>query len=348
MTREFIILLIVLASNYCWCICPSAEIVYPCTCVEELKLILCENITDEKFTVKGEFDRINQALGHANVFFNSFFLSNTPVREIEENVFGNVTFGDIVINQNRKLTHVHPAAFRLSSITQSFAAIENNISNSGEFFTALKNLPSLEEIDASRNSLTMVPDYAFKPLAGHISKLTTISLRGNKIRTIGNFPFSELPQLRNLDLSSNEINFLSNSAFTINVKRRRGPAEKSLLIYLYNNQLNDSSIEENAFANINTESIRTNLDMGNNRLTGVGKKLFEKFLKNRPSILYLWNNKIKCDCDVKWLIDCGIVKRKQIVALTCLNGKKIEELPKEHFRRCKGKGKGKGDKHQPA
>lgn len=70
---------------------------------------------------------------------------------------------------------------------------------------ALGNYSNLTELDLSYNLIAQLPDGAFSALGG----LETLRLTGNNLQTIRNETFSDLKELKTLDLDFNPWNCTS-------------------------------------------------------------------------------------------------------------------------------------------
>jgi len=178
--------------------------------------------------------------------------------------------------------------------------------------------------------LTEIPANAFKPINGYQNKLKTIVIRG-KIKTLGDFAFSNLNSLTNLSIDDNSINHISSNQ--LNFEKE---SKQILDLYLDYNLLNGSNIEIIAFINLkrpttihsvcrNPPCILTYLDVN----------IFSHFFDLNDSNMitsYDKANKIDCsDCRSFWIRDKNYTKR--IGDLTCSDGKSLTDS--SSFMNCK-------------
>ena len=128
-----------------------------------------------------------------------------------------------------------------------------------------KNLPSLENVDLSDNSLTDIPAGLFKSL----SSLENVDLSDNSLTDIPAGLFKNLPFLENVDLSDNSLTDIPAGLF-------------KNLPFLENVDLSDNSLTDiPAELSKNLPSLK-NVDLSDNSLTDIPAGLFKNlpFLEN--------------------------------------------------------------------
>jgi hypothetical protein len=87
----------------------------------------------------------------------------TDIKLITENIFSNIEFEIVVINDNDYLTSINPKAFMndTAKSIKNFYAQMNNFS-SEDIFLSLKSLESVETIDLYGNEIENIPSNAFE------------------------------------------------------------------------------------------------------------------------------------------------------------------------------------------
>lgn len=138
---------------------------------------------------------------------------------LEEDTFAGFQFEKILIRHST-LRAIHANAFnntanytRQLAITQSRLANEKGAGNEYDIFNVLSGFLNIEQIDLSGNSLQIVPKNAFRSLNTKQQKLAVVNLQENEIREIGNNAFTQLANLEQLALNSNQISRVSTHAF---------------------------------------------------------------------------------------------------------------------------------------
>ena len=114
-----------------------------------------------------------------------YFCDN--LKTIHENAFTETTFRtkDILISDNRQLS-------------------------GNSLFASINKFKSVEEIEIRYNNFSEIPDEAFnKPQ----SKLWKLEIKGESIKTLGTRAFIGLDNLRELEISETDIDFIPEFAF---------------------------------------------------------------------------------------------------------------------------------------
>lgn len=100
---------------------------------------------------------------------------------------------------NKTLENI-PATYSVN-ITSLILHHNHIVMNSSDI-QALRRYSKLKKLDLSYNLISELPGGAFSAL----SSLEILSLRGNKLQTIRNETFTDLKELRTLDLAENPWN----------------------------------------------------------------------------------------------------------------------------------------------
>ncbi len=194
--------------------------------------------------------------------------------------------------------------------------------------TAISSLIKLEEIEFSDTNLSKIPSHAFKNVNGFQNKLNTLSFRGNKIKSVENNAFYYLNSLSRLDLSKNSIDHIEVHAFDFS-----NSSNTALYIALYENKLNDTSIEIGAFTNCKRELL---FDVRWNELTFLDERIFDPILRiNSKNRLVVTGNNYTCDCRMFWLFKKRTSIRNQFYeTFKCKDGKDFWSLTDSDFKNC--------------
>jgi len=148
------------------------------------------------------------------------------------------------------------------------------------------------------------------------------------IKTIGNNAFFNLNNLQHLSFGYHSIDFIPKNAFDFELA-----SDKKLLIYLHENNLNDTSFESGVFTNTKRPLY---IYLRNNKLTYLDEKIFGVFLKNDK------NNEINgelreivCDCRMLWLFKNKAEFSKRVMSINCKNyGIDFWDLTLKDFEGC--------------
>jgi len=173
-----------------------------------------------------------------------------------------------------------------------------------------------------------MPSHAFKDVNGFQDKLKTLNFRGNKIKSVENNAFYYLNSLGRLDLANNSINHIEVHAFDFN-----NSSKEELYIPLYENKLNDTSIEIGAFTNSKRQLL---LDVRWNELTFLNERIFDPILRiNNRNRLVVTGNNFTCDCRMFWLFKKRTSIQKQFIReFNCKDGKDFWSLTDSDFKNC--------------
>jgi Leucine-rich repeat (LRR) protein len=316
----------VYASNFTEC--PKPEILKPCKCV--VNSIFCEG--DDPINLKTIFHQISSTLESGKKHFESFFLTNKAVAELEESVFEDILFDAIHIEETQNLSSIHTKAFtQTQSYIQEIRIYNTSLKNSPpdhDIFAAISSMENLEELTIGYSLIDEIPENAFQPINGTKNKLTQIFLMNNKISKIGNNAFGNLTYLNEIDLENNKLDHIPEKAFNFS----DSSANSTLLLYLIKCSLNDSSFEKGAFNNFDRPTmLYLNYFDQSNNITFLDQHIFEPFFSaNNNNGIEL--NTIDCkDCRSFWLIKLQKFP-SQLSQIKCSDGKQISD--KSNFPKC--------------
>ncbi|XP_076328954.1 oplophorus-luciferin 2-monooxygenase non-catalytic subunit-like [Tachypleus tridentatus] len=295
--------------------CPSEELFLPCKC-EGSAVIQCNKAetTDE---VVESFKQKFEDFGA----FGTFHMKNTTVSKIPSRLFGPAKFYSFRITGNLNLYTVEDNAFAGSEPFAELIDMSNNAIFSSSVFQAISKLGRLQYINLENNSLIEVPDNAFgKQL------LQFISLRNNKIQSVGQYAFQHLASLQRLDLRDNLITMLQDNVFYF-----VQTTVDYISIALENNKIYD--VSNGALVGLK----RSELLLINNLLTTLKAEAFQPYLENivkfEGRAIVLKDNPFYCDCHVKWIVE-NKSYWPYIGAMICHDGRAIQSYTVEELEEC--------------
>jgi hypothetical protein len=197
----------------------------------------------------------------------------------------------------------------------------------------LSSFINLEKLLINRTQISEIPSYAFRPIIGIQSKLSYISLEGNKIEKIGNYSFYELKNLTFLSFTGNPVKLISMNSFDFkNFSNQTFELDFNII-----STLDNSSFAINSFSNIKR---RTLIHFGSvPNLKYFDETIFLPFFESNPEnnihLEYAGKYRTNLDCD-----DCRsywLVKESKYLerfgTIYCLNGNNIRNS--SNFKNCK-------------
>jgi hypothetical protein len=112
--------------------------------------------------LKQIFRDLSSELNAENKNFVFFELNNTAITELEDNIFNDITFKFIYLNQTINLRHIYSNAFAPSNIKTIENFIHIGLSSIEERYTenllkAINSLSRLSRLDFSFSELTTIP-----------------------------------------------------------------------------------------------------------------------------------------------------------------------------------------------
>jgi Leucine-rich repeat (LRR) protein len=296
---------------------------------------------NENIDLKHIFNELSINLEERQKSFSTFYLNNTAISELPENVFEDITFGQIAISDAYSLLRIHMHAFTatnnyLTNFWISNTPLKNSLPYY-DLFTSISLMPHLTGLSIINTSITEIPDNAFRPLSGIQYNLFNVYIENNKLKRIGNNAFQYWPSLYHMSLSNNTLNYISENVFNFR-KLSHVPILSPLRLSWYNNNFNSSSFEIGAFTKFNKPTLMLFIGPNDkNNITYLEKHVFEPFL--RDSRFGIQSNRIEMlstldcnDCRNYWLLQNEDYKYK-IMTLMCSNHKMLNDS--SHFKLCK-------------
>ena len=166
--------------------CPPNSTIEPCFCIPDIpydifpphyelrpqitaihgKSIVCENIDNSSFDLRSVFLRLSSILAddtsRNQTHFDGFFLHNTLIRHLPENVSDQLTFSGVIFHKNPLLTSIDANAFAgTREYLEVFQTFNTNLSETSGLFPALRTLINLRMVSMHDDQLQSIPDYAF-------------------------------------------------------------------------------------------------------------------------------------------------------------------------------------------
>ncbi len=180
--------------------CPAADLIKPCVCGGH-----------EFIDLKSLFHNLSLTLPKDKWHLNSFLSNNTAIKELPENLFGDIIFDSVIIWNAPNLSLIHTNAFNgtdLNGLNNQFNVNNTTLKNSPpthDIFHAISSLVNIKYIYLIKNMIEEIPDYAFKPINGPQNSLSSLYISDNNIKRIGKFAFKDLNHLNILSIESNKV-----------------------------------------------------------------------------------------------------------------------------------------------
>jgi Leucine-rich repeat (LRR) protein len=314
-------------------VCPTdnsfVKLIQPCFCRDDT--ISCGG-TDQ-IDLKAIFQNISKNIKSANdKHFYTFYLNNTKITELVQDVFADISFQVIDIETDN-LSRIHSKAFTASNLhTVYFKIIDRSFGSDTKdhnIFEALSQMINLETVYLSGTKIRDIPAKAFHSGDGTKvmpNKLKELYIVGG-INSIGDYAFSQLNNLLVIDLAPNGISHISEHAFDF-----VGKSDKLLYIKLYNNPLNTSSFDLGAFSRAQ-RPLRIDL-RSNRKLTYLDEKVFAPLLSKTQTILEIEYIPFVCDCKMQWVIIEKAHIEDKVRFGKCSDGTPLFDLKLSHFENC--------------
>lgn len=311
----------------------------PCVCGDnnnvDDNVIYC--FGNETINLKQIFETLSTQLAADKKHFKQFFLNNTAITELEENVFYDIVFDQMNIMGAHSLTKIHTNAFNeTNSFTATFFSKESPLVNSPpdyDLFAALSKMKKLESISIWDSKVEEIPSYAFTRVNGYQIQLNTVEFN-RSLRKVMNNAFYNLDALTFVDFSFGSIDTIPANAF-----RFRTPSNETLNIELDCYLINGSHFEENIFVNVKRPVIITNFkSLAPCQISFLDERIFGSLLNtnvnNKVITRNTWYNTLLLDCS-----DCrSYWIRKipnyfdRIIGLNCTDGKQFQDST--NFANC--------------
>lgn len=267
-------------------------------------------------------------------YFLQVFISNTAITEIPKDTFSDITFENLLIDDNPRLASVDANAFAEQSCKTMFV-INNPQLSDNALFQLSDKLNVYELIDFGFNGFKVcllsncfkldcvltkfflfkqeIPSNAFSnfsknALVSQTKKVKKLVLSNNQITMIGSNAFNQIDQCQEIDINQNKIDTISSYAFNLTTN-----SKSHISITLSNNQLTSESFVAN-FLLVN-KSATVLLMLANNKITELKQSIFEPLLLSGNVSIDVQSNPINCEL-VKWITDNSQYKSK-VIELNC-------------------------------
>lgn len=254
---------------------------------------------------------------------NDLDLSNNEIAEISEITFHPLVSLKSLDLSDNQLTLLPGNLFDSQSSLETLSLAGNQIKTlkTGLFDDVIR----LSKLNLSRNRLYLLPENLFTtnlflsdldlsfnqfntfPILAlqEASNLRKLLFDGNFVKKLDHKSFPDLNHLTELSISqSDQLNSIEELTFSPLCSLEK-------LIITGNPQLNH--IDHDAFFNINEDKNCSNLkylDLSNNKLTTLDSKTLPFC---RIDEVNLSNNPWKCNCSLKWILDCPKLRRPDLV-----------------------------------
>ena len=325
-------------STTSWPVCPPAHTVEPCDCNTTSGHFVCGKSISYPLDLKYIFQESsrhlkqeNPKLKNTNIIYHKFIFQNSILDHLESNFLDTFAFREVQIDHNDYLQTIGINSFISTYNTTDRVLFESNPSIGLKttevinFFNVLSQFRNASHIQVIDCGLTFIPDNAFRPLNGVQTRLQRVSFAKNRITTVGDFSFSNLPNIEFLSFHKNLIHNFSKLSLVFS------NSSDHLLLDVSKNLLTYSSFDSEALLSIRRPF---DLQLSDNLITHLNETIFKPLFKN-SIFIKLWRNPINCsDCRMKWTSNeklCGLsnntISYSQRIEFQC-------KLFKDNFRRC--------------
>ena len=186
------------------CECPRKEILNPCICSNEL--LECNGIKVKN--LKTVFYELSIS-SYPVVKYRKIELKNIKGSELTENIFNEITFNTIYINNN-EFTKIDSKAFAGTELTTTELIVRFcPLLDTSNLFDLINRFLNIREIDLREINLEAIPDNAFYKLK-YLSSLTIID---TKFKTLGQKVFANLRRFQILKIMGKYFNKIHKNRF---------------------------------------------------------------------------------------------------------------------------------------
>ncbi len=251
-------------------LCPPSELLKPCGCY--FAGIFCADL--ESIDLKSIFNKLNINKSISKEY-GSFRIRNSTISEIPSNVFGDITFDKIYIENCDNLVNIDENAFTKSEeFINDFQISNNRKLTSTSVFKIVNKLKALKTLRIDFNGITDIPSHAIQAI-GFNSVLTDIYIRGKSLAIIGENAFFNLNSLKRLYLFDTSIEYLPK-----NIVSSEKPTDQSLDLKIEGPFIKGFKISVHAFDSMKRPTSLT-LSYGNYNFHGneyIDENIFREFL----------------------------------------------------------------------
>lgn len=285
--------------------CPTPEKLQPCTCLPESRQVICNNSITNPNDIRYIFA---EASSSKQLKFAHLIFANSPLEKLVSRSFNNFHFLALTIQNHYYLSSFEEDAFWPSNGNANTLKLDGNpklgYTNESVYslFAAIQTFSRMSTLVIHHCGLSFIPPNAFGSAdSPRLQYLRRVSFLGNAIKTIFATAFNSLPNIRNINLSSNQVERIEAGAIKLSTEHCSEQYTYEKIFYsldLSNNKLTPHSL--------NSSSIRvdcsTDLNLSNNSLTylpqSAFRPLFAQFVK-----IQLLGNSLDCSaCQMAWLL----------------------------------------------
>ncbi|CAF3010281.1 unnamed protein product [Rotaria socialis] len=310
--------------------CPSNFLKGPCSCIESnssndpvllyptviesipirSKSIVCEHIENSLFDLRSFFVKLSAILLTAGqktnnvTSFNDFLLHNTKMKHLPRNLFGNITFTNIILYQNPLLNSIDVNAFNNTrNKIEVFRTVNTSLSDSKTLFSLIREFTNLRFLSMENDKLKSIPDYAFNNT--HLRYIwfgAHFKQTSQPIEYIGKYSFYHAPSLTSLRIFSPLLAKIGKYSLAMNRISRIVSDDLSQMLYI---DIGGSMIDSYSFESTSLTRLRnrsTFLRLYNTSIDYLDENVFQPFLESNPSsLLDVQDSSLSRSCDSRSL-----------------------------------------------
>ena len=236
-----------------------------------LKGIRIESYSGSKtLIIEGEHDIdlkivTNKLIQKKESNFFALIISSSKTELIEALTFNGFIFNNIIFTKDASnLKHVDLHAFGNGSTSIQGLTIGNELCNNVSITDFSNRFINLEEIEIT--SPNQIKGQFKLP---NLKMIQIIGSNSTKLKSIGNNPFYYCDKLKDLSLSDNQIEDVTENSFCFENK-----SKKNLALTLERNKLNSSSFKKASLINFNRP---VTLNLKENQITYLYEEVFKPF-----------------------------------------------------------------------
>jgi Leucine-rich repeat (LRR) protein len=290
---------------YCQQTCPAYADIYPCRCFQ-----LSATQSQIECTGKNLNEVDIYAIG-SNIKgrIQELYIHDTKIGIIPANIFPNVVFTTIVIEDNDDLKLIDPHAFKTGTMTKLIVR-RNKSFNSPLIYDLARNLNPTDTVQLDGNSIEELPTNAFTPLNPTTNKLKKIYLNNNKIKTILPHAFTGLPMLTTVSIDGNELEIINPNGLDFTASE----TQRQISVRLGSNKISATSFHRGAI--VVPENVTLSLQLEDNEMKQLPEFEFS-YLEQPGNQIVVTGNAITCDCSLRWIFTA--IQRSNVLGLKCAN-----------------------------
>ncbi|XP_054162522.1 toll-like receptor 13 [Oppia nitens] len=282
-------------------LCPDPIELYPCQCSGN------ESTNGIEITCAGdgigrhELIQIGRHLRPMSVQIRKLNIRSTRVNRIDNHTFADGFYEEIRFINNRYLGHIEALAFGKSTTVRNLQIVWSEKLDE-RLFGFIGQLNILDTLAITGTAIRQIPKNALQ------APLRRLQLSHNQLNRLVSQTFSQLPKLRELDLSYNPITMIDDHSLNIVGNNM------SKVIKLNNLRYNGTTFGRYFLPQYTNHKVLIQME-NNGELKTLVESAWKPFLEERDHRVTFTNTTYRCKCDDLWLAERPV--SGQVFGLTC-------------------------------